>query len=167
MVAAASKLHVEALVAERLGKRAPWPQRDGGLRQAFDLAAFDADEMRMLVLVRRPRGTLEAPEVVAEVALGRQSCIDEIDEIAIDGGAVEAVIRNGHVDLGMGEGRRGVVEATQDGEASRRRAQTMSSQLPAGSFAIVTTLFGATGHEWRIPGSPSYRNRNAGASQLQ
>ncbi len=80
--------------------------RDGDLHivQTGDLPTLNADEMRMVIPVPclRMPPHLESPDVVSEIHPCRQLRLGELDEVAVDRGAIEAAVGQclGHIGVG-------------------------------------------------------------------
>ena len=70
--------------------------------QTRDIAAVGADEVGVGLRVRGAfTAKLESPDVIADVGSGHETGLGEIDEVAIDGGAVEAFAVELFVDFGV------------------------------------------------------------------
>jgi hypothetical protein len=95
-------------------------------RQARDLPAIDADEVRVILGVLDPARAppqLEAPHVVAEVGARQDSDVGEIHQDAVDRRAVEPAVPERVEELGVAVGAGVGVDVLEHGHARGRAAE--------------------------------------------
>ncbi len=94
------------------------PEPYGARGEAAHGAALGAQEVRVVAFVGLV-GPLEAPHVVPDVAASRQADIDQIDEVAVDGGAIEAAVGDPLAYLRVAQGAVRSEEHAQDPDPRR------------------------------------------------
>ena len=90
-VTEAPDLHLESLLAEGARESAGSPDGNCVLGQARHCSAVVTDEMRVfgLSVGAGCRSQFEAPDMVAPVSPTQEAGVGQIDQIAVDGGAVK------------------------------------------------------------------------------
>jgi hypothetical protein len=142
-VAAALQLDFDRPQRDRSRNASRRHEAHHSIRQARHFAAAGAEKVRMPHASRSVLGAmvllapsdLEAPDVVAEVRSREQPCVGEVDQIAVNRGAVEAEFGQALIDLSVAEGRCRSFQESEDRDPRRCSSQT-SVPEPLGVFAL-------------------------------
>src|SRR5580704_12368295 len=137
-VAAAFDLYLDVVGADGARDSVGAHDLDRAARQARHVAAVGAEKVRVRGVRLAPvANELEAPDVVAEVRSRDQAGVDQIDEVAVNRGAVVAGGRELLGDLGVAHGACGGLEPLEYRDPRRGAAK-------AGGAKGVRQLRGGT-----------------------
>jgi hypothetical protein len=119
-ITASLDLHLRA-TAQRTRSPAPGDDSDDAVRQARHLATIVAKKVGMLrgMIALLCANELEAPKV-PEIFSGDQARTDEIHQVAIEGRAVVAEMREHLDEIPVAQRRRRGIEPLEDGDARSR-----------------------------------------------
>lgn len=109
-------------------------------RQAPHGAALRAQKVRVVVRAVRQ---LEPPDVVADIAAAGQADLDQIREVAVDGGAVEPPVGDLFADLRVAQG------AVRSGQHAQHPDPRLGRAQPAASEGVPEVP--AVGHGASLP----------------
>src|SRR5580693_4751139 len=121
-VAETLQLHLDARLADRAWRSTHGYHFDGRVGQARHVATVGAQEMGVLDSVRLAPVSyeLESPHVVSQVGPRDEARFDQVHQIAIDRGSVEAKGGEPLGDIAMAEGGYRRLESLQDRDTGRR-----------------------------------------------
>lgn len=153
-VAQAPELDRQALPAQGAWSAGPRPDAHYGLREASDHAAAAADEMGVLLvpMAWAARNQLEAPNVIPHVGAPHQADLGQIQQIAVDGGPVEAAPDQAIGELAMTQRATSLDQLAEHFDSRERGSQ-------AGAAEHVAQLIGV--HRLHLPHIYAYRARRA------
>ncbi len=122
-------------------RRSRATNRELDLGQALDGAALGTHEVRMraFMLVRRIH-RLEAPHVIADIGAPREPSLGEIDEVAIDRGAIPSVRGEAIGDVTVRHGRVARAQQLEHRDARGRGAEPAIANAASSGRAIVCLL---------------------------
>jgi len=112
------------------------PEAHGVCRQAGDVAAIGAHEMRMLtVLPGRRLRQLVAPDAIAELGADEHAGLSQRKQVSVDGNPIQGAAGEPIGELGMADGRAQVCELPQHLQALTGHAKAViDEQLPEALF---------------------------------
>jgi hypothetical protein len=117
-VASTFDLHFDVVLPHGTRNASRRDEPHGVAGQTGDVAAVRAQEVRVLgVRLSSDAHELEAPHMVSQVVSRDQASLDEIDEVAVNGGSVVARGRKFFCDFSMADGCGRPFEALQHGDA--------------------------------------------------